>query len=159
VRFWIQALVAIHALGLLSTSASSQQSPKRGGTLKFAVTAEPPNYDCHASQTFTTAHSIIPFYSYLVKFDASQGGKIAGDLATSWTISPDGLVYTFKLHEDVNFHDGSPLTSADVKATFERIANPQQGVISMRQSNLKDVAAIETPDKTTVVFRLRTVNV
>ena len=158
-RLWIQVFLAVYALGLSSTAVSSQQTPKRGGILKFAVTAEPPNYDCHASQTFTTAHTIIPFYSYLVKFDTSQGGKIVGDLAKSWTISPDGLVYSFKLHEDVKFHDGSALTSADVKATFERIANPPQGVVSMRQSNLSDVAAIDTPDKTTVVFKLRTVNV
>ena len=50
-----------------------------------------------------------------------------GDLAKSWTVAPDGLTYTFKLHEGVKFHDGSPLTSADVKATYERIANPPAG--------------------------------
>ena len=125
------------------------QSPKRGGILSFAVTAEPPNYDCHGSQTFTTAHTVIPFYSYLVKFDTSQGSKIAGDLAKSWTISPDGLVYTFELHDNVKFHDGSALTSADVKATFERIARPPEGVVSMRASNMDDVESIETPSPTT----------
>ena len=86
--------------------STAQEAPKRGGILNFAVTAEPPNYDCHASQTFTTTHTIIPFYSFLVKFDPSQGGKVVGDLAKSWTISADGLVYTFKLHENVTFHDG-----------------------------------------------------
>jgi peptide/nickel transport system substrate-binding protein len=134
------------------------QSPKRGGILNFAVTAEPPNYDCHASQTFTTTHTVIPFYSYLVKFDTGQDSKIVGDLAKSWTISPDGLVYTFKLHEGVKFHDGTPLTSADVKATFERIAHPPEGVVSMRKSSMDDVASIEAPDPTTIVFRLNVVN-
>jgi peptide/nickel transport system substrate-binding protein len=81
-----------------------------------------------------------------------------GDLAQSWTISADGLTYTFKLFEGVKFHDGSPLTSADVKATFERIAYPPEGVVSVRKERYADVAAIETPDPTTLVFRLKAVN-
>jgi peptide/nickel transport system substrate-binding protein len=139
--------------------ADAQHSPKRGGVLSFAVTAEPPNYDCHASQTFTTTHTIIPFYSYLLKIDTSQGGKIIGDLAKEWTISPDGLTYTFTIHEGVKFHDGTPLTSADIKASFERIANPPEGVVSMRKSNLEAVDRIDAPDPKTVTFRLRQVNV
>ena len=103
------------------------QAQKRGGTLNFAVVAEPPNYDCHASQTFALIHPIYPLYSYLVRYDAAQGSKITGDLAKSWEVSPDALVYTFKLHDGVTFHDGSPLTSADVKASFDRIANPPAG--------------------------------
>ena len=147
------------ALIRMIVSAPAQEAPKRGGTLNFAVTAEPPNYDCHASQTFTTTHTIIPFYSFLVKFDPSQGGKVVGDLAKSWTITADGLAYTFKLHENVTFHDGSPMTSADIKATFERIANPQPGVVSMRKSNMESIANIEAPDPVTVVFRLKSINV
>ncbi len=158
-RRWIQLCAGTLACTQLAISAEAQQSPKRGGILNFAVTAEPPNYDCHASQTFTTTHTVIPFYSYLVKIDTSQGGKITGDLAKSWTISPDGLVYTFKLHDGVKFHDGSQLTSADILATFERIKNPPEGVISMRQSSMEDVASIEAPDPATVVVRLRVINV
>ena len=103
-------------------------------------------------------HPITPYYSLLVKFDATENSQIIGDLAKSWTISPDGLTYTFKLHEGVKFHDGSPLTSADIKATFERIANPPEGVISVRKERFADVAAIETPDPATVVFKLKGVN-
>ena len=121
-------MYASAVLAALIPSAVRADTPKSGGTLNFAVVAEPPNYDCHASQTFALLHPISPFYSYLVKYDSSQGGKIVGDLAESWTIAPDGLTYTFKLHEGVKFHDGSALTSADIKATFERIANPPTGV-------------------------------
>src|SRR5262249_7359022 len=81
-----------------------------------------------------------------------------GDLANSWTISDDGLIYTFKLHDGVKFHDGSSLTSTDVKATFERIAKPPQGVVSLRKSTMQDIASIDTPDPTTVVFTLKNVN-
>jgi len=153
----VSTLIGVAALALAAGTAAAE-TPKRGGTLNFAVVAEPPNYDCHASQTFALLHPVSPMYSYLVKYDSSQDGKIVGDLAKSWTISPDGLTYTFKLHEGVKFHDGSPLTSADVKASFERIANPPEGVVSLRKSTMQDVAAIEAPDAATVVFRLKGVN-
>jgi len=151
-------LVCVGAALALGAGATAAETPKRGGILSFAVVAEPPNYDCHGSQTFALLHPVSPMYSYLVKYDSSQGGKIVGDLAKSWTMSPDGLSYTFHLHEDVKFHDGSSLTSADVKATFERIANPPEGVVSLRKSTLQDVAGIDTPDATTIVFKLKTVN-
>ena len=160
-QFWSRAWPAGIAMAVslsFAVASAAAQTPKRGGTLNFAVTAEPPNYDCHASQTFALLHPLSPLFSFLVRYDASQGGKITGDLARSWIISPDGLVYTFKLHEDVRFHDGSALTSADVKATFERIASPPAGVVSLRKSTMEDIAGIDTPDAATVVFRLKTVN-
>ena len=103
-------------------------------------------YDCHASQTFALLHPVTPQYSLLVRWDATENSKIVGDLAKSWTIAPDGLTYTFTLHDGIKFHDGSPLTSADIKATFERIATPPEGVVSVRKERFADVAAIETPD-------------
>jgi peptide/nickel transport system substrate-binding protein len=118
------ALVVL-GLGLSRTGAMAQQAPKHGGILKFGVTAEPPNCDCHQSQSYAFLHPLAAVFSYLVRFDPSQGSKITGDLAESWTISPDGLVYTFKLHDNVRFHDGSPLTPADVKASFERPSRHQ----------------------------------
>ncbi len=151
-------LISFAVAVALGASVAAAETPKRGGILNFAVVAEPPNYDCHASQTFALLHPISPMYSYLVKYDSSQGGKIIGDLAKSWTISTDGLKYTFKLHDGVKFHDGSPLTSADVKATFERIANPPPGVVSLRKSTMADVANIDVPDATSIVFNLKTVN-
>ena len=149
-------LLAAAMAGL--TAAAAAQVPKRGGTLNFAVVAETSGYDCHASQTFALLHPVTPEYSLLVKWDATENPRVVGDLARSWTTSPDGLTYTFKLHEGVKFHDGSPLTSEDIKATFERIANPPEGVISVRKERFGDVAAIDTPDAATVVFRLKAPN-
>lgn len=148
--------VAVAAVAFLLTPVSSatSETPKRGGVLNFAVTAEPPNYDCHASQTFALLHPVSPMFSYLVKYDSGQNGKIVGDLAKSWDMSDDGLTYTFKLHEGVKFHDGSSLTSADVKASFDRIANPPTGVVSLRKSAYSIVKSIEAPDPATIIFRL-----
>ena len=143
---------------LLAPSASAQpkETPKAGGQLKFAVVAEPPNYDCHASTTFALIHPVAPHYSTLMKFDTANYPKVIGDLAKSWTASTDGFTYTFKLHEGVKFHDGSPLTSVDVKASYDRIANPPTGVISARKAYYADIKTIETPDPATVVFKMKT---
>ena len=131
------------------------QTPKKGGTLTFAVVAEPPNYDCHANVTFGHVHPIIPHYSTLLKIDAKNYPKIAGDLAKSWDISADGLTYTFKLHPNIKFHDGSPLTSTDVKVSYERIISPPAGIVSVRQSYYTDFASIETPAPDTIVFKTK----
>jgi peptide/nickel transport system substrate-binding protein len=89
-----------------------------------------------------------------VRYDATKGGQITGDLAQSWEISKDGLTFTFKIHPNVLFHDGSSLTSADVKASFDRIRNPPDGIVSLRKSAFSGVTAIETPDPTTVIFKI-----
>jgi peptide/nickel transport system substrate-binding protein len=66
------------------------------------------------------------------------------------------MTYTFKLHRNVKFHDGSALTSADVKASYERIIRPPTGVVSARKSYYEDFGDILTPDDHTVVFKMKT---
>jgi peptide/nickel transport system substrate-binding protein len=136
-------------------AADENETPKKGGTLSFAVDAEPPNYDCHASATFAVLHPLAPHYSTLLKFDTANYPQVAGDLAQSWTVSPDKRTYVFRLYPNVLFHDGSPLTSEDVKASYERIVRPPPGVISARQVNYSAIETIDTPDPLTVVFHLK----
>lgn len=135
--------------------AAADGVPKRGGMLNFAVDAEPPNYDCHANVSFATLHPIAPHYSTLLKFDTANYPRVTGDLAQTWTVSPDKLTYIFKLHPNVLFHDGSRLTSEDVKASYERIVRPPPGVVSVRRVNYSAIGAIDTPDPLTVVFHLQ----
>ena len=145
--------VAVLPLGVRRVGAD--QAAKYGGVLKFAVDAEPPNYDCHANLSFATLHPIAPHYSTILKFDTANYPNVEGDLAQSWTISPDRLTYTFRLYPNVLFHDGSPLTSEDVKASYERIVRPPAGVVSVRRVNYAAIGPIETPDPLTVVFHLK----
>lgn len=153
---WIgRATATAVACVLLAAPAAAQ---KRGGILQFALVAEPPNYDCHSQISFAVIHPVAPHYSTLLKYDAKNYPKIIGDLAESWKVSADGLSYEFKIAGGVKFHNGTPLTSADIKASYERIANPPAGIASARQAVYKDVDAIETPDDTTVVFRLKAPN-
>src|SRR6185436_1396895 len=105
--------LAIGAGGLsLETMTANAQTPKRGGTLNFAIGSEPPHYDGHGSDTFATIHPCSPLYSTLLKFDLDNYPNVIGDLAESYTVSQDFLTYTFKLHPNVTFHDGTPCTSA-----------------------------------------------
>jgi peptide/nickel transport system substrate-binding protein len=142
-------------LALPGIAGAASSSPQRGGTLPFAVDAEPPNYDCHANFSFVLMHVVAPHYSTLLKFDTANYPQVAGDLADSWNVSPDRRTYTFKLHPNVLFHDGSKLTSADVKASYDRIVHPPEGVLSVRQADYAAITSIETPDPLTIVFHLQ----
>jgi peptide/nickel transport system substrate-binding protein len=141
-----------------AASAAQAQTPKRGGTFTFAISAETPHYDCHGSDTFATLHFSSPFYSTLLKFNLDKYPDVMGDLAASWEVAPDLMTYTFKLHPNVTFHDGQPLTSADVKATYERLRNPPPGVVSTRRATFNDIDTIESPDPHTIVFKMKSVN-
>ena len=149
------AAVALLAVPAINGDLAASQTPRKGGTLNFAVVSSPPSYDCHAETTFGMVQPVTPHYSLLLNVDAANYPKITGDLAESWTVSPDGFTYSFKLHKGVRFHDGSPLTSADVKATYERIVRPTSGAVSVRQSYYGDFGAIETPDDHSIVFRMK----
>ena len=145
---------------ILATQPLQAQTPKKGGILNFAVVAEPPTNDCHATTTFATLHPVRPHYSGLLKIvgDVNTKVEIKGDLAESYEASKDGLSYTFKLRRNVKFHNGTPFTSADIKATYERIVNPPAGIVSARKALHEDIVAIGTPDDYTVVFKLKTPN-
>ncbi len=140
---------------LLCAGMADAQTPKHGGTLEFAVTVEPQDYDCEDNTSFAFLQPVAPHYSTLLKFDAPDYPRIVGDLAQSWSVSPDRLTYTFKLRPGVLFHDGSPFTAADVKATYERILNPPAGVVSARHADYAAISSIDTPDPLTIVFHLQ----
>jgi len=147
-------IAAVAALCMFRADAA-EPAPKRGGTLVFAVDAEPSNYDCHANVSFAFIHPVIPHYSTLLKFDTANYPRIVGDLAESWNVSPDKLTYSFRIRPGALFHDGTPLTSADVKASYQRIAHPPPGVISARQVDYASISAIDTPTPLSVEFHLQ----
>jgi len=149
------ALVAVAALAL--PFPSHAQKPRYGGELVFPVPSEPPSYDGHKEETFGLIHPIAPFYNTLLRVDPTDksGTKPYPSLAEKWEVSPDGLVYTFQLRKGVKFHDGSEMTSEDVKASYDKIVFPAPGVGSSRKGQYADVEAIRAPDKYEVQFRLK----
>ena len=151
----IPVLVVLLAGSLMP--AWAQDKPRSGGELIFAVPSEPPSYDAHQEETFGVIHPMAPHYNTLLRVDPldKTGTKPVGDLAESWTVSKDGLVYTFKLRRGVKFHDGSEMTSKDVKASYDKIIHPPQGVKSSRGTSYQSVEVVEAPDPSTVRFRLK----
>lgn len=138
-------------------SARPDEAVRRGGELVFLVPAEPPSYDAHREETFGLLHPAAPHYNTLLRVDPYDptGTRIVGDLARSWTVSPDARTYTFTLQAGVRFHDGSELTSRDVKATYGKIMSPPPGVSSARQGQYAGIEAIEATEPSKIVFRLR----
>jgi peptide/nickel transport system substrate-binding protein len=148
---------AVCALGTMPGNALAQGQPVYGGELVFPVPSEPPSYDGHKEQTFGLIHPVAPHYNLLMRVDPTDptGTKFVGDLAESWSVSKDGMTYTFKLHKGVKFHDGSIMTSKDVKASYDHIIFPPPGVLSDRKGQYGVVDAVQAPDADTVVFRLK----
>src|SRR5499426_2139590 len=151
-------LVAL-AIGSLLTApsvwAQSPDTPRRGGVLLAAIGADAPSLDPHQEQTFATIQPVAPLYSTLLQIDPYSYPNVIGDVASEWKISPDGLTYAFKIRSGIRFHDGSPLTAADVKASYDKIIFPPEGVRSIRKEHYSAVASVEAPDPSTVVFKLK----
>ena len=133
----------------------ASETPRRGGVLLAAIAADAPSLDPHQETTFATIEVVAPLYSTLLQIDPFNYPKIIGDVANEWKISPDGLMYTFKIHRDIRFHDGSTLTAADVKASYDKIVFPPAGVRSPRKNAYSAISSVEAPDPSTVVFKLK----
>jgi len=135
--------------------AAPEPNPKHGGVLRLGVGMRPPHFDVHQSGTIFNLGSQGAMFDNLVRRDPRNGGKtIIPDLAHSWQIAKDGKTYTFHLRKGVQFHDGAELTADDIKATFDRIMKPPQGVSIPRSILFRAVSEITAPDKYTVEFKL-----
>jgi len=156
-RRYLSILVIAIIAVVLAGPAAAQEKPRYGGELVFAVPSEPPSYDAHREETFGVMHPMAPHYNTLLRVDPldKTGTKPVGDLAESWSMAKNGRTYTFKLRRGVKFHDGSEMTSKDVKASYDKIIFPPAGVASDRQGQYLVVEAVQAPDPYTVVFRLK----
>jgi peptide/nickel transport system substrate-binding protein len=145
---------------ILAGSAAAAEAPKYGGTLTYMIPADaPPSFDAHREQTYATIHSAAPFYSTLIRINPLDPGSatdIVCDLCTEMPKPTDnGKIYTFKIRDDVKFHNGDKLTAADVAASLNKIAFPPDGTVSPRSTNFSMVEDIKAPDEHTLVIRLK----
>lgn len=147
------------AIGLGASGASLAATPKSGGVLNFVVPSNPPSYDAHQETTFGVIHPLSPAYSLLIRVDPLNPGSpdYVCDLCEGGipTATDGGKTYKFKIQTGVKFHDGTPLTSADVRASLEKIIFPPKGVPSSRKAFYKMVDSMSSPDATTLVIKLK----
>lgn len=145
-------LAAVLAGAVLLGSAFAQDpAPVEGGSITIGIVAEPPGWDPSASTSQEIPRVVYHnVYEGLVRFDRT--GAIVPALASSWRTSEDGLTWIFTLRPGVLFHDGTPLTTGDIIAKFERAMDPDSG-----HTNAGYYAAIDSvtaSDDSTIVFTL-----
>ena len=160
IRSELAAALLGAAVAAVPLAAAAEETPKNGGMLTYVIPADaPPSFDGHRETTFATIHSAAPFYSVLIRVDPNNPSSTTDfvcDLCTAMPQPTDGgKTYTFKIRDGVKFHDGSPLTAADVAASWDEIIHPPEGVLSPRESHYEMVDTVEAPDPTTVVFHLK----
>jgi peptide/nickel transport system substrate-binding protein len=134
----------------LAPAAQATEQVKKGGTLTYSFAPEPTALSTIATTVVPTAIASTKIFESLLEYEGPALTPKPG-LAQSWTVSPDHLTYTFKLHPGVKWHDGKPFTSADVKFSIEEIVKPYHSRGKIYFSQLKE---IETPDPLTVVMKL-----
>ncbi len=157
---------AVAALALLATAPMAlAQSPKQGGAATITFNNDLTTLDPHVGYDWQNWSVIKSIFDGLMDYKPGTT-ELEPDLAESYTVSDDGLTYTFKLRDGVKFHNGRAMTSADVKYSFERAVNPATqspgggyfgmiaGYDDVAGGKATTLSGIETPDDKTVVFKL-----
>ncbi|MBE7550949.1 MAG: peptide ABC transporter substrate-binding protein [Anaerolineales bacterium] len=123
--------------------------------------AEPTTLDPHLSGDSTSSEYVVEIFSGLLKYNRDL--ELVPDIAESYDVSDDGLVYTFKLRDDAVFQDGKPIRAEDFKWSFERACDPATGsttadtylgdVVGCRdklQNKAQEVKGVEVIDELTL---------
>jgi len=154
-RYGLAADIPLEYDGSKFQIAAPEPNPKRGGVMRYGVLNRPPHFDVHQSGTVGNIGTQGCMFDNLIRRDPRDSGKtIIPDLAHSWEIAKDAKTYRFHLRQGVQFHDGADFTSADIKATFDRIAKPPAGVSIPRTPLFRAVSEINARDNYTVEFKL-----
>ena len=138
-----------HALS--AAFALSIAYPATAQTLNMMKAIDAPHYDAQRTTWGPTSDIVNMFQDTLVALDW-DGRTPIPYLAKSWTVSPDGKTYTFKLRDDVTFCSGKKFTAADVVYSFKRLKSPEiKGPFAWRAGDIKELRA---PDPYTVEYEL-----
>jgi len=137
-----------------ATAAATQAvlTPRKGGTLTWAQWDKTDSIDPALTTGAAAGEIVQNVCDTLITMDADQ--RFSPALATKWAIEDGGKKFTFTLRDGVKFHDGSTLTSAAVKKSFDRIRDPNLKAGAL-VSLLGSMDQITTPDDKTVVFTFK----
>ena len=165
-KTWLNTTTAALALAcatLASLPARADDKPVQGGTIVVTYKDDMATLDPAIGYDWQNWSMINGLFSRLVDYTFGTT-DIVPSLADSWTISPDGLVYTFKLNPKAKFTNGRKVVAADVKYSIERAVNPKTqgpgggfyhsivGQDKMADGSAQTITGIEAPDDATVKF-------
>jgi ABC-type transport system substrate-binding protein len=148
-----------------ATLPAAAQDIKPGGTMTVTYKDDVSTLDPAIGYDWQNWSMIKSLFDGLMDYKPGTTDLVP-DLAESFTVSPDGLTYTFKLRQGVKFHNGRELKAADVKYSLNRVVQPEtqspgagffdsiQGFADVSTGKAKELSGIETPDDYTVVFHL-----
>lgn len=137
-----------------SGNPSAPTTPAKEKVLIVRASGDPMSFNPDTVADDNAYPIVQNLFNRLVKLDASK--QVIPDLATDWKVTNDGFTITFNLRKDAKWHDGVPVTSKDVKYSFDTIkANPSYYF----SSRMSIVDSIDTPDDHTVVFNMNAADV
>lgn len=147
------SLVVLALAGTLAmTTALTPAFAQARTDVKVGLVLEPPSLDPTAEAAAAVDEVVYAnVFEGLTRFAAD--GSILPALAESWTISDDGLTYTFKLHDGVTFHDGSAFDAEDVKFSLDRIN--AEGSLNAQKALYTSIESVTVVDATTVELKLK----
>lgn len=137
------------APALVGDAAAQTNQPRRGGTAVIVLGGDPPTVNPDVSTGIPDQLIGCMVYQGLTQISADT--EVLPLLAKSWTISPDGLVYSFELNK-AQWHDGKPFTSEDVKFSLTEVSTKYGSIFA---SAGRAIDVIETPAPDRVVIRLK----
>lgn len=152
-------LGAALGLGVAAAPLAAAADPQHGGTARVAIRADILGTEPGVKRDAITDNVLHHLMETLVAYDG--GINVRPMLAESWQVSEDGRTYTFTLRDGVSFHNGAPLTSAEVKWSWERWLDPETGWACTDWYDGTEgfaIESIDTPDDRTVVFNLNQAN-
>src|SRR5688500_1674182 len=147
---WLQTMAVVSLL-LCWSGLAMAHTPKRGGMLRVAYGNEIAHLDFHTAPGYEMMWVAMNVGCGLVNI--TPDGKFVGDAAESWSSTPDGLLWTFKLRKDVLFHDGTKVDAAAVKFSLDRLMDP--ATKSGMRTFYEPVHSVEVVDPSTVQVRLK----
>src|SRR5688572_5434189 len=146
------AFCLLLSVTLLTLPLTGCQRGGEPGTLVIAIEVAPRGFDPRFSTSFQTSARIMQLiYDTLVV--RTEKFEFVPSLAERFEESEDHKTFTFHLRSGVTFHNGKPLTSADVKYTFDSLLSP--ALKSPIRGALDKITAIETPDALTIIFHAK----
>lgn len=154
IRISPRKILAGLALATALTSVAAAV-PAQAASLRMAWSQDATGLDPHKQTAFSSLRLLELIYEPLVRLDAEL--NVVPAIATSWEFAPDAKTLSFTLDPKAKFSNGAQVTSADVKASFERLLNEETAAAA--RSNFLSIESIDTPDDVTVIFHLKTADV